>query len=461
MSEHRYSSLRDWLALAMLGFTVGFFIALPLYRNLQQSALAGLVAVPSLFVGVSCLTRQRERLLSRQLMQIKSQLRKSQQQERVLRKNWQLLEQAHQAKVPQVQQLAPGQKNLSQNIQFYENQIHAVEQQLTSRQLRLRQQNNLTTELDQDIQQKRNQLEQLDTTIITRQNYLDGLKLEFNQLQREQRAKQQSSKVDEVELANIQKHIDQCITIQSELESRIETLNSSLQNIQREISQKTVTTQTLEAHLYQLRQQQTDRSKTVTHLDEKISKKEALIQGRELTYQHLEQQIEHLQADHAHLSGLVAAMNESIAQKQALFLEIDHTLSEHQSIKKRCMHEINQLQTSIHDLKFQLSGYQLQLNSAQTQFQPGRSEIVQPENDFDSLDEKWYSSFQDNPHLTILSHIEKHGAITEAEASSLLGNPRSVRQFANRLSEYSQHLPFSIRVEPSSQGNRYLKQSPH
>lgn len=74
------------------------------------------------------------------------------------------------------------------------------------------------------------------------------------------------------------------------------------------------------------------------------------------------------------------------------------------------------------------------------------------------LEGEWYYKFIDNPHLTVLQHIEKHGTITETEASSKLGNARSVRQFANKLEEYAQDLPFSIRVESSSKGNRYLKE---
>jgi chromosome segregation ATPase len=75
-----------------------------------------------------------------------------------------------------------------------------------------------------------------------------------------------------------------------------------------------------------------------------------------------------------------------------------------------------------------------------------------------AIAEEWYDKFIDNPHLTVLKHIEKHGKITEAEASSKLGNARSVRQFANKLEEYTQNLPFSIRVESSPKGNRYLRE---
>ncbi|WP_295618633.1 hypothetical protein, partial [Chamaesiphon sp. GL140_3_metabinner_50] len=71
----------------------------------------------------------------------------------------------------------------------------------------------------------------------------------------------------------------------------------------------------------------------------------------------------------------------------------------------------------------------------------------------------WYDKFIDNPHLSVLQHIEKHGTITDAEASKKLGNARSVRQFANKLEAYTPDLPFAIRVESSPKGNRYLKET--
>lgn len=72
---------------------------------------------------------------------------------------------------------------------------------------------------------------------------------------------------------------------------------------------------------------------------------------------------------------------------------------------------------------------------------------------------KWHVYFENNPHLDVLEHIEKYGVATESEVSNILGNYRAVRQFTNNLREYSQYLPFSIKVEASASGNRYIKYS--
>jgi DNA repair exonuclease SbcCD ATPase subunit len=127
--------------------------------------------------------------------------------------------------------------------------------------------------------------------------------------------------------------------------------------------------------------------------------------------------------------------------------------------------------------QLELSNRQAELDNLELKIQAKRQEvddigvekifqIFEPQppkvsRDIDSIDSNraWHDKFIDNPHLPILQHIEKHGTITEAEASSKLGNARSVRQFANKLEEYTPDLPFAIRVESSPKGNRYIKET--
>jgi chromosome segregation ATPase len=424
---------------------------------MQQSALTGLAAVPSAVVGISLLKRQRQRLLSRKLMQVKAYLHKAQQQERVLKTNLQLLDQTHRATA---QQLETVKKNLTQNIACYDNQSRAVEQHQISLKLKSSQHDHLTTELETDILRKQKQLEQLDRNIISQKTLVDGLKLEISQLSQEQKAVQKSAIANQVELVNVHQQMTEYVASQSELKINIETLQSALDQLETEIANKKAAAEHLEADLLQRHQQQSKLANAVVDLEAAIAQKQALIHEKELTCQNLDQQIEQSQADHNHISGLVASMNQSIAHKQALFLEIDRTISGHETLRVECETEISRLQQSIDQLRLQLSEQQQQFSPAQ--LQSTQSELNYQELEvLNSTKTAWYDGFEDNPHLMVLLHIEKHGAITEAEASSLLGNPRSVRQFANRLSEYSQHLPFAIRVELSASGSRYLKQSDH
>jgi hypothetical protein len=69
----------------------------------------------------------------------------------------------------------------------------------------------------------------------------------------------------------------------------------------------------------------------------------------------------------------------------------------------------------------------------------------------------WTSSFVGNPHLQILQHIDEHGSIAHFEVTALLNDKKSAKLFGSKLSEYSQLLPFAIEVEPSKNGNKYIK----
>jgi hypothetical protein len=69
----------------------------------------------------------------------------------------------------------------------------------------------------------------------------------------------------------------------------------------------------------------------------------------------------------------------------------------------------------------------------------------------------WSISFTNNQHLPVLIHIDKYGCITEMELIRMLGSSRAARKFTLTLEEYSQHLPFDIKVQPSASGSRYTK----
>ena len=120
--------------------------------------------------------------------------------------------------------------------------------------------------------------------------------------------------------------------------------------------------------------------------------------------------------------------------------------------------ELAELEAKIYAKLEEMDDIELDLKIAMQRIEP---QPPQTSRSIDALLDRveWHQNFIDNPHLEILQHIEKHGAIAESEVNHKLGNPRSVRQFANKLEEYTQYLPFAIRVESSPQGNRYLRDS--
>jgi uncharacterized protein YjbI with pentapeptide repeats len=71
----------------------------------------------------------------------------------------------------------------------------------------------------------------------------------------------------------------------------------------------------------------------------------------------------------------------------------------------------------------------------------------------------WSASFAENPHLQVLQHIDQHGSIAHFEVTALLNDKKSAKLFGSKVLEYAQLLPFEIEIEPSRNGNRYIKRA--
>lgn len=69
----------------------------------------------------------------------------------------------------------------------------------------------------------------------------------------------------------------------------------------------------------------------------------------------------------------------------------------------------------------------------------------------------WQNSFEDANIKQVFLHLEQHHSLTEAELNQMLGSPRQARRFAGSLEQYLTQVPFSVRVETTSNGKRYVK----
>lgn len=70
----------------------------------------------------------------------------------------------------------------------------------------------------------------------------------------------------------------------------------------------------------------------------------------------------------------------------------------------------------------------------------------------------WADSIEDEGVRKVFLHVEKHGIINEMELVALLGTPRSARHFAGRYEQYTERLPFKIRVESGAGGKSYVRE---
>ena len=66
--------------------------------------------------------------------------------------------------------------------------------------------------------------------------------------------------------------------------------------------------------------------------------------------------------------------------------------------------------------------------------------------------------FEDEAVRNVFLHLQQHGSITEAELNQMLGSARRVRRFALEFEEHLKKVPFSVKIETTSNGKRYVKQ---
>ncbi len=84
---------------------------------------------------------------------------------------------------------------------------------------------------------------------------------------------------------------------------------------------------------------------------------------------------------------------------------------------------------------------------------PGRTKSASPQ----PL-ASWADAIPDEAIRKVFLHIEKHGVITEAEATHLLGSARVFRRFSLDFESHLAKLPFGVRIEPGEGGKRYVRE---
>ena len=70
----------------------------------------------------------------------------------------------------------------------------------------------------------------------------------------------------------------------------------------------------------------------------------------------------------------------------------------------------------------------------------------------------WAGTIGEEGFRRVFLHIEKHGVVTEAEATNLLGSPRAFRRFSAELDVHLPKLPFEVRTEMTEAGKRYVRE---
>jgi hypothetical protein len=463
-------SLKNWLKIGSVAFGVSCGCTLPFTQNLAQSALIGMATIPGMAASIVVRSRQRQQQVQCQLKRGRLRLDDLQHRGAILKEQLQLRGKDRQEIELRVSQLHSLAANLTARIDRDRDRHQQLEQQLSTLTIYCQERQDLATNLDRKIQEKQ-------ACLLEVEMDLNILKLKLSQVRVEQiqiagaNAGAASSLENQakIRLTDLQAQIDRCLTTKQELELQIQQVQSQQAvedgDFDESIEQKHLLLHKLDLAIKDRQKTQQDLAIKVDRLNNIIAEKMPELASQEQKFADTRSQLSAvelvLQAKQAELDELAAAipnepdsLSDRLLQRELKIAQLE--LSSRQA-------ELDNLEFKIHN-KLQ-SINEIELAESLQIFEPQPPTIVgvasRNENrDIDTIavDGTWYDRFIDNPHLTVLKHIEKHGTITEAEASSKLGNARSVRQFANKLEEYAQDLPFSIRVESSPKGNRYLKE---
>jgi chromosome segregation ATPase len=447
-------SLKNWLKIGSIAFGVSCGCTLPFTQNLAQSALIGVATIPGMAASVVVRSRQRQQQVNRQLERGRLRLQELQHRGAILNEQLQLRDKDRQEIELRVSQLHSLAANLTARLDRDRDRHQQLEQQLSALTIYAQTQQDLGVNLDRKIQDKQACLLEVDTDV-------NSLKVELARVRSERIQLKGANDLAQIALKDTQIQIDRCLATKQELERQIQQVQSQKVvedgDFDESIEQKHLVIHELDLAISDRQKTQQDIGSEVDRLNHIIAEKMPELASQEQKLIDTRSQLSSvelaLQAKQAELDELAAQipnepdpLSDRLLQRELRIAQLE--LSSRQA-------ELDNLEFKIHN-KLQSTG-EIELEKDLQIFEPQPPKIDRNINTSAGTG-AWYDRFIDNPHLTVLKHIEKHGTITEAEASSKLGNARSVRQFANKLEEYAQNLPFSIRVESSPKGNRYLKE---
>jgi hypothetical protein len=69
----------------------------------------------------------------------------------------------------------------------------------------------------------------------------------------------------------------------------------------------------------------------------------------------------------------------------------------------------------------------------------------------------WLAQLPSEEVRRVFEHLAQHGAITETEATAMLGGAREFRKFARELEQHAKRVPFRVRIESVSGVKRYVR----
>ncbi len=73
--------------------------------------------------------------------------------------------------------------------------------------------------------------------------------------------------------------------------------------------------------------------------------------------------------------------------------------------------------------------------------------------------DQWLSEFPEGGVRQLFQHLSQHGAVTESEASAILGGGRKLRRFATQFEHLAAKAPFEVRIDVINGVKRYVREA--
>ena len=70
----------------------------------------------------------------------------------------------------------------------------------------------------------------------------------------------------------------------------------------------------------------------------------------------------------------------------------------------------------------------------------------------------WLADLPEGGVRLLFEHLAEHGAVTENEASAMLGSPRALRRFAREFETHAAKAPFTVHIEVVGGSKRYVRE---
>lgn len=410
---------KKWLILGSVSFSVGLSLSLIIDKDLKQAALTGLLSIPTTTAGVLVTEYQRKQKLNDHISTKQEQLQGLIQQEAELNHSIPLL-------FAQVE-----------NLKQQEENISAVISNLDTDKQRYLQ---LATQSKSELETIQNQIYELSDRKSSLEPEVIALEIKLRQLQEQETGLAKSlvnlsSSKQQIKL-NSASDRHTCQQLQ-------EQKNNLEENINKLAKQKQTLAEQLNSQQYSLNQLQRQKldlenaiAKIYTHkqkLDIKQHDFKTFISELNAEIENLRQQKVELHQSLLSLNLEKQGIDLSYVTSQTKLSQLQNLVLEQQQLKKKLEEELANIEPPK---------------------KPIPPKPPQPEST-PNLD--WLNNFEDAKIGQVFLHLYQHNSLAEAELIQMLGSPRKARSFDRNLEQYLIQVPFSVRVETTSNGKRYVK----